>query len=54
MVDLRVDLKVELKVECKVECKVNLNILHTHRVERGPKAAMECSISISWTFPYLD
>jgi len=42
-----VDLKEEKKEEKKVECKLNLNILRTRRVERRPKAAMKCSMSVS-------
>lgn len=43
----KVDLKEEKKEEKKVECKLNLNILRTRRVERRPKAAMKCSMSVS-------
>jgi hypothetical protein len=48
---------VDLKAELKVNLKLNLKFfvpLHTHREERGLKAAIKCSPSVSWnSYPAL-
>jgi hypothetical protein len=39
-----------LRPRASLRLPFGMILRRTHRVEQGPKAAMNCSISVSWTF----